>query len=248
MTRRSPSRLDPGLPESFAFDGVQLGPSTNYLKLIRQQLTDGSVWPSGDSGPSQGVRRVIDAAEGTPAEGPLLNALLELLADDDTAVRTGAIGLAWDYADKVNAADLLHALIDHPALYEGVKPVGALQSYMPDLAWGLIQAMNASPKPDRQVIARLRQAAEDPVNGFRVLGGLAAHDPDWLIDNARTLVSHQPARARIILANLKSPKRREQLVRALASEPPDFREQLAGVIADKVASSEERDRLNAILK
>jgi hypothetical protein len=77
---------------------------------------------------------------------------------------------------------------------------------------------------------------------------LAAHDPDWLIDNARTLVSHQPARARIILANLKSPKRREQLVRALASEPPDFREQLAGVIADKVASSEERDRLNAILK
>jgi hypothetical protein len=235
------------LPGSFNFDGVQLGPSTNFVKLIREQLTDGSVWPSGDSGPSQGVRRAIDAAERSQAEGPLLNAVLKLLVDEDTSVRTGAIGLAWEYADKVDAGILLQALNDHPGLYEGVKPVGAPQTYMPDLAWGLIQAMNASPTPDGQVLARLRRAAQDPVNGFRVFGGLAAHDPDWLIDHAGTLVSHQPVRARIILGNLKTPKRREQFVRALANEPASFRGELVPIIADKVKNPAERERLNSIL-
>ena len=235
------------LPDSFDFDGVQLGPSTDFLGMVREQLKDGSVWPSGDSGNEQGIRRVIHAAEGTSAEGQLLDALTKLLTDDDTAVRTGAIGLTWEYTDKINPGVLLRALTDHPGLYEGVKPVGAPESYMPDLAWGLISAMNASPKPDAQVIIRLRRAAEDPINGFRVFGGLAAHDPDWLIEHASALVSRQPVRARIILANLKTPKRREQFVRALASEPASFREELVDVVADKVPSTEERQRLNAIL-
>jgi hypothetical protein len=190
---------------------------------------------------------VLHAAEGTSAEGQVIDALINLLGDEDTAVRTGAIGLLWENADKVDARVLLQALNDHPSLYEGVKPVDAPQSYMPDLAWGLIQAMNASPKPDGQVIARLRQAAEDPVNGFRVFGGLAAHDPDWLIDHARPLVSHQPMWARIILGNLKTPKRREQFVLALARETASFRELLIPIIADKVENPTERERLNSLL-
>jgi hypothetical protein len=236
------------LPDSFNFDGVQLGPSTNFVKLIRQQLKDGSVWPSGDSGTEQGVRRAIYAAAGTAAEHQLMDALLQLLDDEDISVRTGAIGLLWENARKVDPRVLLQALNDHPHLYDGVKPVDAPQSYMPDLAWGLIQAMNASPRPDSQVIARLRRAAEDPDNGFRVFGGLAAHDPDWLIEHASELVSHQPVRARIILGNLRTPKRREQFVQALANEPSSFRQDLVGVIADKVPNSSERERLNAILK
>jgi hypothetical protein len=235
------------LPNGFNFDGMQLGPSTDYLQLVREQLKNGSVWPSGDSGPHQGVRRVIDAAEGTSVERRLLDALLKLLADEDTAVRTGAVHLAWDYADKVNPGILLQALNDHPSLYEGVKPIDLPQSYMPDLAWGLLQAMNASPRPDGQVIARLRMAAEDPVNGFRVFGSLAAHDPDWLIDHASALVSHQPLRARIVLGNLKRPKRREQFVRAMANEPASFREELVPIIAEKVKNPAERERLNLIL-
>src|SRR5205807_7555998 len=95
------------LPDSFNFDGVRLGPSTNFVKLIRQQLKDGSVWPSGDSGPDQGVRRAIYAAEGTTAEHHLMNALLELLDDEDTSVRTGAIGLLWENAGKVDPRVLL---------------------------------------------------------------------------------------------------------------------------------------------
>ncbi len=205
------------------------------------------MWPSGDSGTEQGVRRVIDAAKGTAAEALLLEAVLKLVSDDDPSVRTGAIGLAWEYADKINPGILLRALDDHPTLYEGVTAVDVPQTYMPDLAWGLISAMNASPRPDAQVIARLRRAAEDPVNGFRVFGGLAAHDPDWLIDHARALVSHQPVRARIILANLKTPKRREQFVRALADEPASFRQELVPIIADKVKNPAERERLNSLL-
>jgi len=235
------------LPDSFNFDGVRLGPGTNFVKLVRQQLKDGSVWPSGDSGTEQGIRRVIYAAQGTSAQAQLMDALLQLLADEDTSVRTGAIGLVWENADKVDARVLLRALDDHPSLYGGVKPVHAPQSYMPDLAWGLIQAMNASPRPDGQVIARLRQAAEDPDNGFRVFGGLAAHDPDWLIDHAAALVSHQPVRARIILGNLKTPKQRERFVRALANEPANFRQELVGAIADKVANSAEGERLKSIV-
>lgn len=235
------------LPDSFSFDGVQLGPSTDYVRLVREQLKSGSIWPSGDSGAHQGIRRVIDAADGTSAERRLLDALLELLGDEDPAVRTGAVHLAWDYADKVDPEILLKALDDHPGLYEGVKPTDLPQSYMPDLAWGLIQAMNASPQPGAQVITRLRRAAEDPVNGFRVFGGLAAHDPDWLIDHASTLVSHQPVRARIILANLKTPKRREQFVRAIANEPAGFRQELVPIIAEKVKNPAERERLNSIL-
>ena len=236
-----------GSPGSSGFDGVQLGPSTDYVELVREQLMSGSVWPSGDSGPHQGVRRVIDAAEGTSAQRHLLDAVLELLGDEDTAVRSGAVHLTWDYADKVNAAILLHALNEHPELYEGVKPVDLPESYMPDLAWGLIQAMNANPKPDAQVIARLRQAAEDPVNGFRVFGGLAAHDPDWLIEHATALVSREPVRARIILGNLKTPKRREQFVRVLTNEPASFRQELAGAVSDKVTNPAEREQLKSIL-
>ena len=236
-----------GLPDTFTFDGVQLGPSTNYVKLVREQLKDGSVWPSGDAAPHQGVRRVIDAAEGTSAEEPLFDALLRLISDDDAAVRTSAIRLVWDYADKVDTSSLLKALIDRPALYEGVRPVGVTESYMPDLYWGLIQAMNASPKSNAEVIATLRQAAEDPDNGFRVLGGLAGKDSAWVISNAPRLVAEQPVRARIVLANLTTPQRREQFVRALASEPKPFREELVRVIEEKVKNMGERQRLTELL-
>src|SRR5437899_13091258 len=92
MTNLSSS--DHGLPDSFAFDGVELGPSTDYIRLTRQQLADGSLWPSGAAGPSQGGRRVIDAAEGSPSQGRLFNAALRLLADGHTAVPTAAHGLA----------------------------------------------------------------------------------------------------------------------------------------------------------
>lgn len=233
--------------DSFVFDGVQLGPSTNFLELVREQLKDGSVWASGDSGPRQGVRRVLDAAEGTRAERSLISAVLELIGDEDVAVRTGAISLSWDYADRITADSLLKALVQHPTLYEGVKPVGVPETYMPDLAWGLIQAMNASPHPDQQVITRLRQAADDPVNGFRVLGGLAAHDATWLIEHASRLVSGQPTRARIIMANLKGARHREQFVRALSQEPAPFRKDLAAIVQEKVQSADERHRLSEIL-
>lgn len=244
---RGSQRGNHSLPDSFSFEGVELGPPANYLKLVREQLKDGSVWPSGDSAPLQGVRRVIDSAEGTPAERALINALVDLLSDDDTGVRTDAIHLLWDYADKIDPSSLLKALNDHPNLYEGVKPVGTSESYMPDLSWGLLQAMNASRKSAPEVIAALRRAAEDPANGFRVLGGLAGKDSAWVIEHAHRLISGQPVRARIVLANLSTPERRERFVRAMAGEPAEFRQELTRIVDDKVKNAGERQRLTTLL-
>jgi hypothetical protein len=79
------------------------------------------------------------------------------------------------------------------------------------------------------------------------MGGLAADDPTWVLDRATKLVSGQPVRARIILANLKGPRRREQFVRALASQPADFRRELADVISEVVKDPNERQRLTALI-
>jgi hypothetical protein len=227
-------------------DGIQLGPSTDYAALVREQLKDGSVWPS-DAGPEEGLWHALDAAKGTAIQDLLIGAIMQLLTDPDVDVRTRAIVMAQTYASKIDPRALLSALRNHPKLYEGVKPEGVSESYMPDLAWGLIQAMNAEPKGNPEVIAVLRKAAEDPTNGFRVMGGLAAEDPTWVVDRATTLVSGQPVRARIILANLTGPRRREQFVRALAAEPADFRREVAEIIREEVKNPDERERLAALL-
>jgi hypothetical protein len=232
--------------ESINVDGIQLGPSTDYLALVREQLKDGSVWPS-DNGPEEGLWHAVDAVKGTAIQDHLINAVMRLLTDPDVEVRTRAIVMAQNYAPEIEPIALLSALRNHPELYEGVKPQGVSESYMPDLAWGLIQAMNAEPKGNPEVMAVLRKAVEDPTNGFRVMGGLAAEDPTWVVDRATKLVSGQPVRARIILANLAGPKHREQFVRALASEPADFRRELADVIGEEVKNRNERQRLTALL-
>jgi HEAT repeat protein len=189
----------------------------------------------------------VDAAKGTAIQDNLIDAIMRLLTDPDVEVRTRAIVMAQNYAPNIDPSALLSALRNHPKLYEGVKPEGVSESYMPDLAWGLIQAMNAEPKGNPEVIAVLRKAVEDPTNGFRVMGGLAAEDPTWVVDRATKLVSGQPVRARIILANLSGPRRREQFVRALADEPADFRRELVDIIGEVVKNPDERQRLAALL-
>jgi hypothetical protein len=44
-------------------------------------------------------------------------------------------------------------------------------------------------------MTRLKRAAFDTENGFSVLGGLAADDPEWIIAQARQVVSHDPMKA-----------------------------------------------------
>jgi hypothetical protein len=141
---------------------------------------------------------------------------------------------------------LLQILERNQPLFDGVKPTDS-RADSPDLAWGLLRAMTANTGHDSHVIARLRRAAFDTENGSTVLGGLAADDPEWTIAQARHLVSSDPVRARVIMANLPDKQSRERFVKALVGEPATFRRELGRVIADKVADPAEREQLNSIV-
>jgi hypothetical protein len=234
------------MTDTIEVEGVRLGPATDYVALLRRQLRYGTVWNEvGDPGPEEGVWRVFEAASGTPIEKRLVEAVTELLTDPSVDVRSGAVGLAQDYAEKMDPTALLQILERNQALFDGIKATNRADS--PDLAWGLLRAMTANTGHDSGVLARLKKAAFDSEYGSTVLGGLAADDPEWTIAQARYLVSGDPLKARIILANLPSKQSRERFVRALAGEPASFREELIRVIGDKVENPAERERLKSIL-
>ena len=235
------------MTDTIGMESERLGPAADYVALLRRQLKYGTVWNEvGDPGPEEGVWRLFEATSGTPIEQRLVDAVTELLTDADVDVRSGAVALAQDYAEKMNPSTLLRILERNPALFDGIKPTDS-RSDSPDLAWGLLRAMTANTGHDPQVVARLRTAAFDTENGSTVLGGLAADDPEWTIAQAQHLVSSDPTKARIIIANLPGEQSRERFVKALVGEPASLRQELVRVIADKITNSAERERLNSML-
>lgn len=234
--------------DKLVVDGIELGPSTDYASLLRRQLKHGSVWNEvGDSGPEEGLWRVFDRAAGTEVAAPLFDALLGLLTDSDIRVRSGAVGLVLDYAEQIDPASLLTLLKKHPSMYVGVKPSGTRKG-SPDLAWTLRQAIAGHTANNADAILYLRDVSRDPENGFRLLGGLALDDSEWVIENAAEVVAGQTQRTRPILANLPSASKRERFVRALAEEPDAFRHEVAGLINSKVKDLAEREKLKGILR
>jgi hypothetical protein len=234
--------------DKLVVDGIELGPSTDYASLLRRQLKHGSIWNEvGDSGPEEGLWRVFDCATGTEVAAPLFGALLSLLTDSDIAVRSGAVGLVLDYAEQIDPAALLALLKKHPSMYVGVKPSGTRKG-SPDLAWTLRQAIAGHTAHNADAIQYLRDVSRDPENGFRLLGGLALDDSEWVIENAAEVVAGQTQRTRPILANLPSASKRERFIRALAKEPDAFRNELAGLIDSKVKDLTEREKLKGILR
>jgi hypothetical protein len=235
------------MTDTIEVEGVRLGPASDYVALLRRQLKYGTVWNEvGDPGPEEGIWRVFEAASGTPIEKRLIDAVTELLTDLDVVVRSGAVALAQDYAERMDPTALLQILERNQPLFDAVKPTDS-RADSPDLEWGLLRAMTANTGHDPHVIARLRRAAFDTENGSTVLGGLAADDPEWTIAQARHLVSNDPVKARIIMANLPDKQSRERFVKALVGEPAAFRRELLRIIADKVADPAEREQLNSIL-
>ncbi len=234
--------------DKLVIEGVELGPSTDYVSLLRRQLKHGSIWNEvGDSGPEEGIWRVLDRTAGTTIATRLFSALLALMADSDIEVRSGAVGLALDYAEELNPTSLLTLLKDHPSMYVGVKPSGTRKG-SPDLAWTLRQAMAGHTMHNPEVIQYLRESSRDPENGFRLLGGLALDDSEWITKNAPEVVAGQSKRARPILANLRSASQRERFVRALANEPETIRKELGELIDTKVKEPAEKEKLNKILR
>jgi hypothetical protein len=234
--------------DTLIVDGVELGPSTDYVSLLRRQLKNGSIWNEvGDSGPEEGLWRLFDHAAGTAVAARLFDALVDLLADTDVEVRSGAVGLALDYAEEIEPARLLAVLKQHPSMFIGVKPAGTRVG-SPDLAWTLRQAIAGHSNRSPEVIQYLRDISRDPDNGVRILGGLALDDAEWIVKHAPEVVAGQTQRSRPILANLQSASLRERFIHALAKEPLSFRNELAALIDARVKDSAEKERLKAILR
>ena len=234
--------------DTLVVDGVELGPSTDYVTLLRRQLKNGSIWNEvGDAGPEEGLWRVFDRAAGTTVATRLIDALLELMADADLEIRSGAVGLALDYAEEIDPTRILALLKQHPSMYSGIRPEGT-RTNSPDLAWTLRQAIAGHTNQNPEVIQYLRDISRDPENGVRVLGGLALDDAEWIVRNASDVVAGQTQRTRPILANLQSASLRERFIRALANEPMTFREDLAGLVDAKVTDSAEKAKLKTILR
>src|SRR5713101_1246513 len=141
------------MTDTIEVEGVRLGPATDYVALLRRQLKHGTVWNEiGDPGPEEGIWRVFEAASGTPIEKRLIDAVTELLTDPDIDVRSGAVGLAQDYAEKMDPIALLQILERNQRLFYGIKPTDGRADF-PDLAWGLLRAMTANTGKDSHVLA-----------------------------------------------------------------------------------------------
>ena len=169
------------------------------------------------------------------------------MADADLEIRSGAVGLALDYAEEIDPTRILALLKQHPSMYSGIRPEGT-RTNSPDLAWTLRQAIAGHTNQNPEVIQYLRDISRDPENGVRVLGGLALDDAEWIVRNASDVVAGQTQRTRPILANLQSASLRERFIRALANEPMTFREDLAGLVDAKVTDSAEKAKLKTILR
>jgi len=226
--------------------GVNLGPTTDFVSLFRRQTLEGSVWSVfRDQSWQEGLEMAFRAIIGTPLEAAAVDAVMQLLGDPDVAVRTMAVGLTKAFSSRFDSARLLGTLRQHPALYEGVKPHG--ESGDPDLAWGLIEAMLGHPTATREVRDRLRQAAQSPEEGSRVMAAMTRTDTDWVLEHATELASGDPLNPRIIILNLPSFHTREQFVKSLKGLAPTVRANARSAISEAVKDFAERTRLLSLL-
>ena len=226
--------------------GVSLGPTTDFVSLFKRQMLEGSVWSVfRDQSPQEGLEMAFHAISGTPLEPSAVEAIMQLIADPDVAVRTRAIGLAKAFSSRFDSARLLSVMKQHPALYEGVKPHGDTAD--PNLAWGLLEAMLAHPTSTSEVRDRLRQAALSPREGSRVMAAMARADTDWVLEHAAELASRDPLNPRIIILNLPSIQAREQFVTILKGLAPSVRASARSAISEAVKDQSERTRLESLL-
>lgn len=189
-------------------------------ELVRRQLEYGIVW--NDAEDQDAVEGLSRAMRVSGAMGPAFGrALADLLADPNLTVRTGAVGALQDFAHLVSAGRLAELLRDKPELYGNVKPqgyrlgFGELETAMYTL---LGNSATAATRADPAAIEQLREGARKGQSV--VLPALARLDPDWLVRNARDIVSRQAIGG--VLIKLPSQAHREKVLKALAPWPdPD---------------------------
>jgi len=225
--------------------GVSIGPDSDLVGLLRKQMLEGSVWSVfRDQGPEEGLDLAMEAVRSTDLEAPMTQAVVQLLTDPDITVRTRAVWLAKNYAERFDSQELLRILQSRSDLFVGVKP--ATGSDGADLSWGLLQAMLGQPNASPAVRHQLHQAALDPRDGPKLLAVLTDEDTDWVLEHALQLVMANRLNAGIILANLK-PDRRHGFVGTFQTEPVEIRQSIKSAIENKVRDSEEESTLLRLL-
>jgi len=221
--------------------GVILGPQTDLVSILRRQMLDGSVWSVfRDQGPEEGLAWAMKAVQSSDLESRMTDAVMQLLTDSDPIVRSRAVTLAKHFASRFSSPDLLNLLKNHKELYVGVKPLA--DSDDPDLAWGLLEAMSRHPFSSDKVRDRLRKAASDSTDGFRLLAALTQDDTDWVIAHGLELTKVNPLNAEIILANLTNADRL-RFLQAFRNQPEGLRRDLSKAIEGAIEDPDERRRL-----
>jgi hypothetical protein len=186
-------------------------------ELVRRQLEYGIVWnDKEDQDAVEGLSRAMRVSGAMrPAFG---QALADLLADRNITVRTGAVSALQDFAHLVGADRLAELLRDKPELYSNVKPQGYRLGFG-ELETAMYTLLgNAATQSDPAAIEQLREGARKGQSV--VLPALARLDPDWLVRNARDVVSRKAIGG--VLIKLPSQTHREKVLKALAPWPaPD---------------------------
>lgn len=192
-------------------------------ELVRRQLEYGIVW--NDAEDQDAVDGLSRAMRVSGTMGPAFGqALADLLADQNLTVRTGAVGALQDFAHLVSADRLAELLRDRPELYSNVEPqgyrlgFGELETAMYALLGNAATAATAATRADSAAIEQLREGARK--GRSVVLPALARLDPDWLVRNARDVVSREAIGG--VLIKLPSQAHREKVLKVLAPWPdPD---------------------------
>lgn len=238
------------MTESVKFGSVKVSDAFELAAAIRKQLA-GDIIPgeTGDEGPEEAIWRFFHSVVGTPFEQVFIDALFQLLTDDDPVIRTSAVALAQDFAEKIDPRRLLALLDENTRFYEGVRPAGSARQDFggEDLAWGLLRAIAGHQTSDERVLTRLRTAAKDPRHGARVLAGLTVSDPNWVLGNLIELIDLEPRRASIVLNNLSNRSARETFAKEASKSSRRARSAAVDAVKAKIKDPSERDRLLTLL-
>lgn len=183
-----------------------------FARALRAQADGIGPWTDrNDTTGIDGLELAIDDA------GPWLSVVADVVRqwidDDDVALRSMGVAVAWRVAGAIGASFLVERLTRHRARFDGVAPVG-VPTNQPDLRWSLLMALDrAVTVDDTDAIALLRDALQEP-RGFWVLNGLGRVDVDWLLAHAAVVIPKRALGAG--LAAMPDTARRIALVRAMA--------------------------------
>ena len=226
-------------------DGVLLSPDSDFVGLLRRQLLGEGIFESkGAYGPEDGVVRVLGAAQGTPIEPSVKDAIMTLVTDRDPTVRAGAAMAVGTYPRTFGAQPLVDILDKNLALFRGTP---ALARGFQDLEWELLQAVAATESRTPEIMERFKAAVMDPANGGRFIGLVTRADPGWVIEHAREITLSQAPRVDGVFAGLPDVAKREAYAKALRDEPAPFRREVVARLSKSIPSQPERDRLSKIL-